>query len=469
MHSLLKLTWLILSLFPLSIFGQGDSVRYKLVEDLTKKIYRTYVDKELAKKMCDTVNFKSSTHKYDTTLNLDEFAFEISKDLRRVSKDNHIIITPPHYKIDYYEYDYKLKSYNQRQWKRHNRQWERHNKRSRKKFKEFLKKYEKRTKDDMFTYGEIKILPGNVGYIEIKDFRSTSYFKKENKGRIKLESVMHFMRNTNSIIIDFRDNLGGRVNLAGKFCSYFIGIPRSYFITTESYARYDSSGISKELSFQKKWYTSDNITNRLTKSKKIFILTSSRTFSAAELTTYKIKQLVPNASIIGEKTTGGGNGHYGGSTNKYYFAIIPSVKVFDESRSNYSLEAKGITPDILLNADSAFATSYKLALPQNYTPSNSKSKYFKKEKITIVENETIFRKVYPDYVGDYNKILISIQDGRLLMTYDSYSKSVLIPESTDFFVTDEFDYIKFKRDESKLVKEIQLKHKDGYLEKFTRR
>src|SRR5258705_7949761 len=316
MGPLIKFIFFILTLLPVLAFGQGDSTRYKLVENLTKKIYRTYVTPEIAKKMCDTLNFKFSSHKYDSSLNLDEFVFEITKDLRRVSHDNHIIITSPHYKIDNDEYDYKTENYNQKQLKRHF-------KKSKKKWEKFLKTYKKRTKDDMFSYGEIKILPGNIGYVEIKDFESTSYFKKENKGRIKLASVMHFMRNTNSIIIDFRDNLGGYVSLTRMFCSYFTSVPKSYFISTESYVRYDSSSILKEIKFQNKWYTNDKISNSLAKSKKIYILISSRTFSAGELATYKIKQFLPSATVIGEKTTGGGNGHFGGGTDKYCFAVIP--------------------------------------------------------------------------------------------------------------------------------------------------
>lgn len=455
----LKIHLLILLFLPSLLFGQTDSTRFKLVESLTDNIYRTYLDVEIAKAMCDTVKNKLIAGRYDTTLNLDEFVYEINKDLRRVSKDNHIMVFPAHYRQSNYTYE---TDYKERSW----RYWKRQNKRAHKRWAKIIKKYRERTKHDMFTYGEIKILPGNIGYVEIRDFNSTSYFKKENRNRISLKSVLNFLKNTNSIIIDFRENLGGYVFLSAKLCSYFSDKPNSYFITTESVFRYDSSGIRKEIKYTNKLYTDNEINNKLIGTKKIFVLTSKRTFSAGELSTYKLKQLNQNITIVGEKTTGGGNGHYGGTMQKYYTAVIPCVKVFDENNSNYTLEATGIKPDLVTTSDSAFIMAYNLSLPRNPDTSKSKTKYFKNKKPLTDKSENYFKKYYNEFVGDYRKIVITNENQKLFMTYDIYSKQILIPKSINFYMTKDFEFVRFVRNTDNKVIEIQIKHQDGFLEKF---
>lgn len=432
-----------------------------MVQSLTKYIKGNYVSPDLAKQMCDTINWKFANGKYDPTLNLDEFAFEITRDLRRISKGEHIFVTRPIYKpFDKEAYDGKFDRMTDKQRMRYYAK-------SQKNWEKFKAEYKKRTIDDMFTYGEIKILPGNIGYIEIKDFGSTSYDKKQNKGRISIESVMRFLKNTNSIIIDLQDNQGGLIKQAVNFCSYFSLKPNNYFITTEWHFRFDSSGIEKELSDVNKMLTSDRIDNSLTNSKTIYLLTSQRTFSAAELSTYKIKQFNPTSVIIGEKTKGGGNGHSGGTTEKYFSAIIPYLKVYDESNLNYNLEAKGITPDIVTLPDSALTLAYRLALKET-VPTDTKVRYFKKPNNTSIENQHYFQKYYQDYLGDFRKVQIIEQNGKLYMVYDNYSKILLTPETVDYFTVDRILHVKFLRDSNGRVTAIQVKHTNEFMEEFRR-
>jgi hypothetical protein len=432
-----------------------------MLRELTEYIRSTYPQAEVARQMCDTINWKFAHDKYDTSLNIDEFAFELTTDLRRVSKDHHIVVTRPLYKpFDESTAANKLHRMTDRQRRKYFEK-------SRKHWKKFWAEYKKRTKDDMFDYGEIKILPGNVGYAEIKDFGSTSYNKKQNKGRIAVASVMNFFRNTNSIIIDLRDNQGGFIKQAAKFCSYFSPRVHNYFITTEDYFRYDSSGQEKETKFANKMFTEDEVNNSITQSKAIYILVSKRTFSAAELSTYKIKQFNPATTIVGEHTPGGGNGHAGGTADKYFSAIIPCFRVFDEKNSSYELEAKGVAPDVAMSADSAFETAYKLAL-HGLSPATSRVKYFRKQSHSIDANENYFRKYYPDYVGDYRKIQIVNEGEELVMYLDSYIKMQLLPKAIDNFTAKGIPSIKFLRDNLGRVTEIQLQYSDEFAEHFRR-
>lgn len=213
-------------LFSINGSGQIDLFRTRFIEALSKDIYKYYVSEELARQMIDYIKLKYANGNYDSSLNADEFAFEVALDLRKISKDKHISVTPLRY--DYFDdsvsHAKRFEALSPRQLKKIGRK--------KNAVKRLDEEYMKRTKNDMFAYGDIKILPGNVGYIEIFNFQSTSWLRKENKKRIAISSVFRYLRNTSSIIIDLRENLGGSVGLAAKFCSYFSEQPNTYFITT---------------------------------------------------------------------------------------------------------------------------------------------------------------------------------------------------------------------------------------------
>jgi retinol-binding protein 3 len=230
----------------------------------------------------------------------------------------------------------------------------------------------------MSKYGEIKLLLGNVGYIEIKEFNNANYDQKLNKGRINLRSAMQFLEKSKALIIDLRENDGGVVRQSMAFCSWFAPAPKSYFETL---------------------YTSASIYNRFAPPKKVYILISS-TFSAAEFTAYKIKRYLPSATIIGEKTAGGGNAHFGVGHEQYFSAILSQVSSFDEQNGNYSIEGNGVVPDIAVPADSAYAVACRLAGIKTSQASKDDTKYFKKDKQIVIQP---LPRNYRDYLGDYSR------------------------------------------------------------------
>ena len=450
---------LVLCLFSSRAAAQTDSFRHRFIQSLSRDINRNYLSSRLAGQMTDYINSKYKTGGYDSTLNADEFAFEITKDLRKISKDNHITVVPLHY--DYLEDSIQAA-------KRFDaltpRQRRKRFPKGQDPVKRFDEEYKERTKDDMFTYGDIKILPGNVGYVEILNFESTSYYKKRNKKRIAIASVFEYLQNTKTIIIDLRDNTGGLVPMAVKFCSYFSPQPNFYFITTESIFRYDSSGVKKELSIIKKHHTDSKVISYTNNNNKtVFILVSKRTFSAGETVAYKIKRFIPQALIIGEPTRGGGNTFSESISSKYYDAIIPSGKCFDEANNNFNIEGIGIFPDLATNADSAFDKAYSLAYKYKGNGAEQKTKYLHSNK--TLKSNTKFDQNILEYLGNYRKARIYENNGKLYMIYDTFHRCLLLPVQKDLFVSNVFDSIQFIRDNNKVV-EIAIKYKDGYIEKF---
>lgn len=488
----------ILPIFLLHFFanGQTDSTRYYVIQGLTQALIQEYVNPNLAKKMTEFINQKFINCGYDSILNKDEFIFEVMNDLRNISKDEHISVRRPNYyntRIPYYGrpkvQKEKIRHYPFRTWynvrtikdekviqikieKKMHRYDSIKTKRYEQKRDRWRTKYIKRVSRDMFTYGQIKILPGNIGYFEFFDFSNAYYNNKYNKNRIPLRSVLRFLRNTKSIIIDMRRNTGGYVFLSSYFTSHFVEKPNSYFITKQ-WKNKSYKNINGEFEAYDTIITKDEIMPaqnnfKYTKGKKVYALTSKATFSAAELALYRIKKQL-DIEIIGEKTVGGGNGFQGAYVNKFYSAIIPNVKIYDKENNNYSLEAIGITPDSLVNADSAFKVAYSLAIKDSRKSTLRRSpRYFRSRDENKIHYSKLIIHRLPKYVGDYRKIKVSIENERLIFVYDRLPKEILLPGPKDYFKSKYFRYIRFLRNTENKILAIQVRWYWGLTETFNK-
>lgn len=437
--------------------AQRDSLRIRLVKDLCNLLNRQYVSAILAQKMCDTISWKLRNGKYDSSLNAHEFAFELTKDMRRVSNDLHISVSPPVFD-DMAEEERFSRMSEKKEWRVRSKRLKRS--------KKILEAYENKTKDDMFQYGDIKILPGNVGYVEIKAFTTTSYRRKENKNRIRFEQVIEFLAGTDAIILDLRGNRGGYLAMAAYTYSFFAPRSDNYFLTSEQHARYDSQGVWKELVFAKEYNASaKNGYNRI-KAGKVFILTSAYTFSAGESIAYKIRQYRPQAIIVGEKTKGGGNALSWTKLERLFSAEIPESRVFDKMNNDYELEGHGVIPDIAVPADSACAVAYRLAI-SNLPPTGDKCRFFHKEKKIRQSDQNRNADSYADYPGDYRKMQIHEEEGKLMLTYDQLPKQELMPLAKDRFrIAQDRLIIHFIRDKNEMVSAIEMVHSKGFKELF---
>ena len=114
------------------------------------------------------------------------------------------------------------------------------------------------------------------------------------------------------MIIDLRQNGGGS--------PYTIQIISSYFL--EEYTHLNSFEWRGSDSIEQFW-TLPYVPGKKMYDTDLYILTSSRTFSAAEEFTYNMKNL-KRATLVGE-TTGGG-AHPGGDriVNDYFLVWVPS-------------------------------------------------------------------------------------------------------------------------------------------------
>jgi hypothetical protein len=92
---------------------------------------------------------------------------------------------------------------------------------------------------------------------------------------------------------------------------------------------------------------------------KVYLLTSKRTFSAAEHLSLALKR-THRATLVGEAT--GGGAHFGGMApmGKGYAAFVPVGRTFDPVTGE-SWEGVGVKPDVAVPADKALDEALKLA------------------------------------------------------------------------------------------------------------
>jgi len=95
------------------------------------------------------------------------------------------------------------------------------------------------------------------------------------------------------------------------------------------------------------------------KDAKVYLLTSKKTFSAAEHLSLSLKR-THRATLVGEAT--GGGAHFGGMApmGKSYAAFIPVGRTFDPD-TGQSWEGTGVQPDVAISADKALDEALKLA------------------------------------------------------------------------------------------------------------
>ena len=201
-----------------------------------------------------------------------------------------------------------------------------------------------------FGFEKVERLEGNVGYLDLRGF-----MEAEAAGETAA-AAMSFLANTDALIIDLRKNGGGSPGMVALLCSYlFDGPPRH--LNSLHWRRPEGEEVQQ-------WWTLAYVPGKRYVGKEVYVLTSKRTFSAAEEFTYNL-QTQKRATIVGE-TTGGG-AHPGGThpINDHFLIWVPSGRAVNPvTKTNW--EGSGVKPDIDVPADQALKTAHLAALKKSF-------------------------------------------------------------------------------------------------------
>jgi C-terminal processing protease CtpA/Prc len=195
-----------------------------------------------------------------------------------------------------------------------------------------------------YGFEKIERLPGNIGYIDLRGFQDPE------TGLETVAAAMNFVNNTDALIFDLRQNGGGDPGMVALICSYLFG-EKPVHLNTFYNRKKDST---------EEFWTKASVAGKRYGDKDIYVLTSNKTFSAAEEFSYNLKNL-KRATIIGE-TTGGG-AHPGGMfrINDHFSAFVPDGRAINPiTKTNW--EGTGVEPDVKVLKELALKTAHALAL-----------------------------------------------------------------------------------------------------------
>jgi hypothetical protein len=191
-----------------------------------------------------------------------------------------------------------------------------------------------------YGFDKLERLSGNVGYLELRGFMPADQMRQT------AIAAMRFLGNSDAIIIELRRNGGGEPEAVALLTSWFF--PKG-----------------KKVHLNDLWWRDGNRTEQFFTDPKldvprftgpVYVLTSSRTFSAAEEFTYNLKQL-KRATQVG----GGANPGEGVQLSANFGVFMPTGRAINPiTHDNW--EGKGNVPEIATSADDALKTAHRAAL-----------------------------------------------------------------------------------------------------------
>ncbi|MGA2811326.1 MAG: S41 family peptidase [Candidatus Acidiferrum sp.] len=189
-------------------------------------------------------------------------------------------------------------------------------------------------------------LPGNVGYIDL------AYFSPDADAGAAISAAMRVVSGTDALIIDLRKNGGGSGDTMTTFASYFYGDVTQMSSVVES--------IGGQTHERQHW-TAGYVEGPRYLDRPVFILTSRRTHSAAEVFAYDLENS-HHATVVGERTSGDATSGTGEINVGYGFSafIANGQMVSPVTRTNYI--RVGVQPDVEITPADALFTAYALAL-----------------------------------------------------------------------------------------------------------
>ena len=195
-----------------------------------------------------------------------------------------------------------------------------------------------------YDFVRVERLAGNVGLLQLNSFPPP-----ELAGDTA-EAAMAFLKNSDALIIDLRENGGGTGDMVRLLASYF-------FVEPTRLSRTVRRNREPRVSFD---MTLSSLPGDRMPVIDLYVLTSSKTFSAAEAFAFALQEN-DRAIIVGETSGGGGNAGDYVDVGHGFRAFVPDVHVASPYREA-SWEGRGVAPAIEVPAARALAAAHREAV-----------------------------------------------------------------------------------------------------------
>lgn len=186
-----------------------------------------------------------------------------------------------------------------------------------------------------------KVLEGNVGYLDIESF------PPRDVAAATADAAMAFLANTDALIVDARRHRGGDPAMVAHLVSHFVE-PGTLINTI-----YSRDQAEPEL------FRAAKIAGKRY-DKKVYVLTSGRTFSGGEELAYDLQSL-GRGKVYGEVTGGGAHPTMTFRIHERFLASIPRKRSVNPiTKTNW--EGVGVKPDVPVPAADALRVAHLAAL-----------------------------------------------------------------------------------------------------------
>jgi uncharacterized protein YpmB len=369
--------------FSFSLYAQNkakdldEKERKEVIKSISKLLKADYVYPEVADKMANLIETNLKNGKYQLIIQPEEYANILTQDLQSVSHDKHLrvifnpevtkkqqnVVNPVDSAQSFYKRDVMMRR-------------------------------------DNYGFKEVKILDGNIGYLDLRSFTDTVFAGKT------AVAAMNFLCNTDALIIDLTNNRGGEPSMIQLIISYFyssepVHLNDIYWRPTDKHAQ---------------TWTFPYVPGKRRPDIDVYVLTSSSTFSAAEEFSYDLKNL-KRATLVGETTRGGA--HPGGqvSVSERFMIWIPSGMAINPiTKTNW--EGIGVEPDVKTTKEDALNTARIKALEKlrNQSKGEKIKQYYNWyiASLNYTKNSFVVDLMkLSEYVGKYGLQTVTLEGGKL--------------------------------------------------------
>ncbi|MFT3823971.1 MAG: S41 family peptidase [Chitinophagaceae bacterium] len=437
-----KMTCLLFILFCLSgyLLAQNETslkltaaTRNALIDSIANALNSYYVFPDKAKAITGLLKEQLQRGKYDALVSATDFANKVMADIRAVYNDKHLVI----------RFDpglqQRILSFNTTK-------------------KADKADFEKEQRQN-FYFKKLEILPLNTGYIEFTNFSDTSETARET-----IRAAMQFVAHTNALILDLRNNYGGNGMMAGEIAGYFFG---DSIYTGRSYNRIENKWTGQ-------WVKNKPVvTGGLVMKMPIYILTSKRTFSAAEGLAYTLQQF-RKAMVVGDTTRGGAHLTRSFSVGNGFVAFIP-ISRSENAITKTDWEGTGVLPGTRESEENSLIAAQKMILQASLavvTDENERKKI--NWQVNYLHSRTAlqaFAKAdLQKFTGQFEEFSFSIEGDQLICSNLHKKDHVdrLLTISSTMFQVDNEAQVEFVLNDKGACDVIKLYWNDGWVDTISR-
>lgn len=365
--------------------------RAAIIDDIAAALRDTYVFPEVAQRMEEHLRRQLKSGAYDRLGTLEAFTPKLTEDLRSVSHDLHLAVLwapgPPPPETD-----------------------------------EPTAEDLASMRRDNYGFRRVERLSGNVGYLKLDSF------EQADLGGDTAVAAMGFLAGSDALIIDLRDNGGGDPSMIQLLASYLVAGEPIYL--TSFYIR---KGDKTQQFWTHAWVPGTRLP-----AVPVFILTSGRTFSAAEDFAYSLKSL-KRATIVGEATGGGAHPVENHRVKGYPVLVRLPFGRSVNPITGADWEGTGVQPDIAVAAPDALAVAHTRALDAAAAKATDPERKAELGLVRdVVEDRrhpvTLSATELQAFAGTYGRLKITAEGGALWGQLGGGPRVQFLPVGQDHFL-----------------------------------